>query len=442
MTGPLKPRHSIEGERNVLGCMMVDADLIPDIATICGSADFWDPKHQTIYDTILRLHDDGKPTSRQAVAHELNHTGEIDRIGGRAYLADLHDQADLLTALFFAQVVKEEAVTRRISEYHARGLAESQAGSGVGVTELLANAQSGLDEVSDERAANDVVGIDSVFMNTIDEIEELGKMDQDATTGLPTGFYELDEKTSGFHPGQMVVVAARPGGGKSTLGLDFIRACAIKHGESALVFSLEMSRSEIAMRLISAECRIPLAKIRSGKLDEAEWQRVAKKMAHITQAPLFIDDTANITMREIKTKARRIQQRHGLKLVVIDYLQLMEGDTKAQSREQEVAKISRQCKLLAKELGVTVVVMSQLNRGPENRADKKPVVSDLRESGAIEQDADLILLIYREELANPDSTRIGEADIIIGKQRSGPTGEVQVAAQLHLSRFVDMAQEI
>lgn len=437
-----KPHYSAEGEQNLLGALMADADLIPDAASRLTTDDFYEPKHQVIWDTILRLSDEGKPTSYSAIAWDLRQRGEIDRIGGSKYLSTMAGNADLMSALFWAEVIKEEAQTRQIQAYHARGLQESQVGSGVALTELLANAQSGLDEVADQSTnSGDVVQVDAVFMDTLDHIEALGKIDQDGTTGLPTGFTDLDAKTSGLHPGQMVVLAARPGGGKSTLGLDFCRSAAIKHNEPTLIFSLEMSRTEITMRLISAECRIPLQNLRTGKLSDDEWQKIGKKMPLITAAPLFIDDTANNTMREIKTKARRIQQRYGLKLIVIDYLQLMEGSDKSESRQQEVTKISRQCKLLAKELGVTVVVMSQLNRGSEGRTDKRPQVSDLRESGAIEQDADVVLLLYRDEIANPESTRIGEADIIIGKQRSGPTGTVVVAAQLHLSRFVDMQQE-
>lgn len=437
----VRERHNVEAEAIILGSAMLDSDLIADLATVVNDGDFYDKRHASIWNAILRLHDAGQPTTNVAVAADLAADGTLDRVGGRAYLRDLVSQADGSAALFYAQTVAEDAGARRMASYHLKGLQEAAPGSGVSLQEMLANAQSGLDTASDERTSNDVVKIGSIFEDVVGEITELEEHGGQVT-GLSTGFADLDAKTAGLHPGQMITIAARPGGGKSTLGLDLARAVAIHQNEPAAVFSLEMSRSEITMKLISAEARVELAKIRGGNMGEDDWNRVARKTPDILDAPLFIDDTANITMRDIKTKCRRIQQRHGLKLVIIDYLQLMTTGGRVESRQQEVAQISRECKLLAKELGVTVVVMSQLNRGPENRQDKRPQVSDLRESGAIEQDSDAVILIYREEVGNPDSTRIGEADFIIGKQRNGPAPcTVTVASQLHVSRFWDMARD-
>jgi replicative DNA helicase len=257
--------------------------------------------------------------------------------------------------------------------------------------------------------------------------------------GVPTGFTDLDGLTNGLHPGQLVVVAARPGLGKSTLALDFARAASIKSGLTSVIFSLEMTRNEITMRLLSAEARVGLHHMRTGSLGDDDWTKLARKMSEVASAPLFIDDSPNMTMMEIRAKCRRLKQRHDLKLVVVDYLQLMSSGKRVESRQQEVAEFSRALKLLAKELEVPVVALSQLNRGPEQRTDKKPMLSDLRESGSIEQDSDMVILLHREDAYERESPRAGEADFIVAKHRNGPTATITVAFQGHYSRFVDMA---
>ena len=255
--------------------------------------------------------------------------------------------------------------------------------------------------------------------------------------GIKSGFKDLDNLTNGFHPGNMIVLAARPAVGKSTLGLDIARAASIRDGNTSVIFSLEMSRSEITMRMLSAEARVPLNNIRSGNLTDDEWGRLAKRMGEISNAPLFIDDSPNLSLMEIRAKARRLKQRHDLKLIIIDYLQLMTSGKRVENRQQEVSEFSRNLKLLAKELDVPVIAISQLNRSPEQRADKKPMLSDLRESGSIEQDADVVILLHREDLYSDN--RSGEADLHVAKHRNGPTKTITVSAQLHFSRFVDMA---
>ena len=276
---------------------------------------------------------------------------------------------------------------------------------------------------------------------TLDEIESIGTRGGQMS-GVPTGFIDLDELTQGLHGGQMIVLAARPAIGKSTLGLDLARSASIKHGLTSVIFSLEMSRNEITMRMLSAEARVPLHHMRAGTMGEEEWGRLARRMGEISAAPLFIDDSPNMNMMEIRAKCRRLKQRNELRLIVIDYLQLMSSGKKVESRQQEVSEFSRQLKLLAKELDVPVVAISQLNRGPEQRTDKKPLLSDLRESGSIEQDADMVILLHREDAYDRDHPRQGEADLIVAKHRNGPTKTVTVAFQGHYSRFVDMATPI
>jgi replicative DNA helicase len=274
---------------------------------------------------------------------------------------------------------------------------------------------------------------------TLDEIEAIGSRGGEMV-GVPTGFADFDELTNGLHAGQMIVLAARPAVGKSTLGLDVARSAAIKNNMATCIFSLEMSRNEITMRLLSAEARVPLHHMRTGRLTDDDWTRLARRMGEVSNAPLFIDDSPNMSMMEIRAKCRRLKQRHDLKLVIIDYLQLMSSGKRVESRQQEVSEFSRAIKLLAKELEVPVIAISQLNRGSEQRTDKKPQMSDLRESGSIEQDADMVVLLHREELYERESPRAGEADFIVAKHRNGPTATITVAFQGHYSRFVDMAQ--
>ena len=258
--------------------------------------------------------------------------------------------------------------------------------------------------------------------------------------GVPTGFIELDELTHGFHPGQLIIVAARPAVGKSTIALDFARHAAVKADKPTIFFSLEMGRAEIAMRLLSAESSIMLQSMRKGNIGDAEWARLAQVRGQINDAPLFIDDSPNLTLVEIRAKCRRLAQRVGLKMIVIDYIQLMTSGKKVESRQQEVSEFSRALKLLAKELQVPVIALSQLNRQAEQTKDKKPEISHLRESGSLEQDADVVILLHREGIGEKDHPRVGEADIILAKQRSGPTGLVTVAFQGQYSRFMNMKQ--
>jgi replicative DNA helicase len=289
-----------------------------------------------------------------------------------------------------------------------------------------------------DATATDYVPAGDLIGETFDAIEAASKRGT-GMTGIPTGFMDLDKLTDGFQAGQFVIVAGRPASGKSTLGLDVIRSAAVRHQIPSVAFSLEMSRQEIMMRLLSAEARVALQRIRKGDLDELDWARLAKMQGPIEAAPLFIDDSPNMTLPQIRAKCRRLKARHGLKLVVVDYLQLMTSGKRVESRQQEVSEFSRALKLLAKELEVPVIAACQLNRGPEQRSDKKPLLADLRESGSLEQDADIVILLHREDLYDKESPRAGEADLIVAKHRNGPTDTITVASQLHYSRFVDLA---
>lgn len=258
--------------------------------------------------------------------------------------------------------------------------------------------------------------------------------------GVPTGFDDLDALTNGLHPGQLVIVAARPAIGKSTLALDFARAASLHHQQTSVVFSLEMGRNEITMRMLSAEARVPLHHMRSGSMTDQDWERIARTTGAVSSAPLFIDDSPNMTMMEIRAKCRRLKQRHNLRLVVLDYLQLMSSGKRVESRQVEVSEFSRSLKLLAKELDVPVVALSQLNRGPEQRTDKKPMLSDLRESGSLEQDADVVILLHREDAYEKESPRAGEADFIVAKHRNGPTGTINLGFLPRFTSFKNLTR--
>jgi replicative DNA helicase len=418
--------------------MLLSKDAVADVVEVVRGTDFYIPKHEIIYDAILSLYSHGEPTDVIAVTDELTKAGELSRAGGADYLHTLTGLVPTAAnAGYYASIVAERALLRRLVEAGTRITQMGYAAEGE-VLDLVNNAQAEIYAVTGSTDSEDYVPLTEAVTVAIDEIEA-AKHKDGSMTGVPTGFAELDELTNGLHPGQMIIVAARPALGKSTLALDFARAAAIKHDMPTIFFSLEMGRSEIAMRLLSAEAAVPLQSMRKGTVDNRDWTTIASTRGRINDAPLYIDDSPNMTLVEIRAKCRRLKQRVGLKMVIIDYLQLMTSGKRVESRQQEVSEFSRALKLLAKELQVPVIALSQLNRGPEQRADKLPALSDLRESGSIEQDADMVILLHRESAYEKDNPRAGEADLIVAKHRNGPTRTVTVAFQGHYSRFIDMA---
>ncbi len=436
-----QPPQDLAAEQSVLGGMMLSKDAIADVVEVLRSGDFYRPAHQIIYDCVLDLYGRGEPADAVMVAAELERRGEMRRVGGAPYLHTLI--ATVPTAAnagYYAEIVAEKAILRRLVEAGTRIVQLGYAGAdGSDVNEVVDRAQASIYEVTERRMSEDYVALEELLQPTMDEIDAIASRGGSAL-GVPTGFVDLDDVTNGLHAGQMIIIAARPGIGKSTLGLDFCRSCSVKHGMTSVIFSLEMSRTEIVMRMLSAEARIRLQDMRGGRMSDDDWTRLARRMSEISEAPLFIDDSPNMTMMEIRAKARRLKQRHDLKLIVVDYMQLMTSGKRVESRQQEVSEFSRQLKLLAKELEVPVVAISQLNRGPEQRTDKRPMLADLRESGSLEQDADMVVLIHRPDAWERDDPRAGEADLILAKHRAGPTATVTVAHQLHYSRFADLAQ--
>jgi len=432
------PPSDYVAEQSVLGAMLLSKDAIADVVEVVRGTDFYRPAHEIVYDAIIDLYGRGEPADAVTVAAELQRQGELGKVGGAPYLHTLVSGVPIAAnAGYYAEIVREKAILRRLVDAGTRIAQMGYAGEGE-IDDVVDRAQAEVYGVTEKRSSEDYAPLSEIMEGALDEIEAIGNRDGEMI-GVPTGFAELDELTNGLHPGQMVVIAARPAMGKSTLALDFARAASIKHGLASVIFSLEMTRNEITMRLLSAEGRIPLHHMRNGHMSDDDWQRLARKMGEVSSAPLFIDDSPNMTMTEIRAKARRLKQRHDLRLIVLDYLQLMSSGKRVESRQLEVSEFSRQLKLIAKELEVPVVALSQLNRGAEQRSDKRPMLSDLRESGAIEQDADMVILLHRDDAYEKESLRPGEADLIVAKHRNGPTKDVTVAFQGHYSRFVDMA---
>lgn len=430
------PPQDLDAEMSVLGSMMLSREAINDVAEEIRGSDYYKPAHEIIHDTIVELASRGEPADAITVSGELQRRGELMRVGGSAYLHSLI--ASVPTAAnagFYARIVRERAVLRGLVTAGTRVVQLGYANAGGDVDEIVDRAQAEIFSVAERRTTQDYVPMSEISENILSELERI-EMEKGKTTGVPTGFVDLDRMTQGFRGGQMIIVAARPAMGKSTLALDFCRSVSVKHGITSVVFSLEMSQSDIAVRLLSAESGVPMSRMLAGELTDRDWNKVSDTAGRIGEAPLFIDDSANLTMTEIRSKCRRLKQQHNLGLIVVDYLQLMTSGTRVESRQQEVSSLSRNLKLLAKEVDVPVVAVAQLNRGPESRTDKKPMMSDLRESGSLEQDADIILLLHRPDYYDKED-RPGEGDIIVAKHRNGDTGVVRALFQGHLSRFMN-----
>jgi len=428
--------HDLVAEQSTLGGMLLSADVVHAILGE-GSLkprDFYAPKHEIIFSAIESLANHGEPTDVITLSAELVKLGKLATVGGAEYLHELTAVVPTAaSANYYAKIVREKAILRRLIEAGTRIAQRGYDGEGE-IDELVNTAQSEIYSVADDSTGADYVRLSTALQIAADEIEQVQK--NQGLAGVPTGFTKLDKDTNGLHPGQLVIIAARPGLGKSTLALDIAREAAIKNKMATAIFSLEMSTTEITMRLLSAETGIYLQSMRAGGITENEWAIMAERRSAIASAPLLIDDSPNLNIVEIRAKCRRMIKEFDLKLVIIDYIQLMTSGKKVENRQQEVSEFSRSLKLLAKELKVPVVALSQLNRKSEDSASKKPELSQLRESGSLEQDADMVILIHRDFNA-AEGARIGEAELILAKQRNGPTGSSNVIFQGQYSRFVN-----
>jgi len=408
------PPQDIAAEQSVLGGMLLSKDAIADVVEILRSADFYRPAHAIVFDAILDLYGRGEPADPVTLAAALTDAGQISRVGGAPYLHDLvHTVPTAANAAYYAKIVAERAVLRRLVEAGTRIVQlgyGAAAGAGRDVDDVVDLAQQAVYDVTERRVSEDFAALAQVLQPTLDEIEAIGAHGG-VMTGVPTGFADLDRLLHGMHPGQLIVVAGRPGLGKSTASMDFVRCAAVRHGLASVIFSLEMSKIEVVMRVLSAEARVPLHVLRSGQLSDDDWTKLARRMGEISEAPLFIDDTPNMNLMEIRAKARRLRQRHDLKLIVVDYLQLMTSPKRVESRQQEVSELSRGLKLLAKEVECPVIAVSQLNRGPEQRTDKRPQLSDLRESGCLTAETRIVRADTNSEVTLGELLSSGARDV-------------------------------
>lgn len=431
------PPQDLEAEMATLGGMLLSKEAITDVIDVLRGPEFYRSAHESIFDAIVEVYNRSEPADPLIVADELSRRGELERIGGAPYLASL--MATVPTAAnagYYARIVRERAIMRRLVSAGTRVVQLGYADAGGDVDEIVDQAQAEVFAVSDGRDTSDYVSMNQMSSDILGALEDIER-NQGKLRGVPTGFIDLDELTQGLHGGQMIIVAARPAMGKSTLALDFCRSASIKHGITSLIFSLEMSSQEIAMRMLSAESGVFLSKMQAGKMNDRDWQNVSATTSRISEAPLYVDDSANITIAEIRSKCRRLKQQENLGLVVVDYLQLMTIGRQVESRQQEVSAMSRNLKLLAKDLDIPVVAVAQLNRNSEGRTDRKPMMSDLRESGSLEQDADIIILLHRPDYYDENTERKGEADIIVAKHRAGPTATIGVLFQGDVARFAN-----
>jgi replicative DNA helicase len=429
---------------SVLGGMMLSKDAIADVVEILDAADFYRPQHATIYSVIVELFSRGEPADAITVGAELRKNGKLDFVGGLPQLHTLVSSVPTAAnAAYYAHIVREQAQLRALVEAGTRIAQLGYTTDGADVESLINIAQSEVFSITERKDATDYASLEEIVPGLTEELQANENRDG-KMKGVPTGFPELDAKLNGLRPGQMIIIAARPGAGKSTLAMDICRSAAIRNNIPVVYYSLEMSRNELAMRLLSAESDVFLNKMIQGTMDQRDWDKVVDTLDRISTAPLYVDDSPNMTMAEIRAKSRRLRQlrENPIELIVIDYLQLLtSGGRAVESRQQEVSEFSRSIKLLAKELDIPIIAVAQLNRDAEKRDNKRPQVADLRESGSLEQDADVVMLIHREDLYLPTEQHTGLAEIIIGKQRSGPTGKVELNFQGNRARFAAYASD-
>jgi replicative DNA helicase len=422
------PPHSVEAEQSVLGGLMLESRAWDQIADKLREEDFYRHEHRLIFRTIGRLNDLSRPIDVLTVSESLREMHELEQVGGDVYLFELaNNTPSAANIAAYGDIVRERSILRQLITA-ASSIAESAFNSqGRPITELLDCAERSVFAIADQGASGSgPVNIKEYLAKAMDRIDTLFHS-KEAITGIPTGYTDLDEMTSGLQPSDLVIVAGRPSMGKTTLAMNIAEHVAIKSQEPVLIFSMEMPGEAIVMRLLSSLCRIDQLRIRTGKLSDEDWPRISSTVSMLSEAKLFIDDSPALSPAEMRARARRVAKEHGqIGLIVVDYLQLMQVPGNNENRTAEISEISRSLKGLAKELKVPVIALSQLNRGLEQRADKRPVMSDLRESGAIEQDADLILFIYRDEVYNDNSPDKGTAEIIIAKQRNGPIGKLRL----------------
>jgi replicative DNA helicase len=437
------PPHSVEAEQAVLGGLMLDSNAWDAVADIVLASDFYRRDHRLIFEAIAEVAEIRGSCDAVTVSEQLERKGRLDEIGGLSYLGTIaRDTPSAANVRAYAEIIRERSILRQLVAAGGEIAAAATDSRGRSATDLVDEAERRVFEIA-ERGSRGKIGfiaIKDVLPQTIDRLDLLHQSPGEIR-GVPSGFTQLDRKTTGFQPGDLIVIAGRPSMGKTTLAVNIAENAAIAKGVPSAISSMEMSAEQLTLRLISSLGRVNQTHLRTGNFSEEDWSRIQGAMAQLSVAPLFVDESPALTPTEVRARARRLKREHNIGLIVVDYLQLMQVTGTKENRATEISEISRSLKALAKELQVPVIALSQLNRAVEQRTDKKPVMSDLRESGAIEQDSDVILLIYRDEVYDPNTTRRGVADIIIAKQRNGPIGEIQLTFLGEYTRFENLVAE-
>ena len=436
------PPQNIQAELSVLGGLMIEPDSWHEIADILTAEDFYKPNHRTIFTAIRDLGKKGQPVDMLTVSNFLLSNKQMDEIGGPAYLAELLEQTPTTVNIkSHANIIKEKSVLRNMISTGQKFVDRAYDHEFENITGFLNEYESAVFKAADMSTGSDVVGSSDLVKASLEKLEELFAR-KGEVIGVPTGFYGLDKLTAGLQPKEMIILAARPSMGKTAFSLNIATHAALRENKTVAYFSVEMAKEQCMLRMLASEAKINMGSLRTGQLDEKEWPKLINAAAKMSEAPIFIDDTSGLSPFELHAKARRIKAQHGLDMIMVDYLQLMSLKQKVDSREREVAEISKSLKAIAKDLEVPVVALAQLNRGVEGRSDRRPMLSDLRESGSIEQDADVIAMLYREDYYERDSPEArGQAEVIIGKQRNGPTDSVKLRWHAQYGLFTDATDE-
>jgi replicative DNA helicase len=423
----LPPQH-IEAEQSVLGGILIENEAINRVTEILDPEDFYRDAHRRIFNALINLSERDEPADLITLTNELRKIDQLDSIGGASYVASLIDSVPTAANIeYYAKIVKEKAILRKLIQTSTEIITQSYEDRG-DVEGFLDEAERAIFEISEKRVRPSFYSIREIVKESFTTIERLFQK-KELVTGVPSGFKELDRMTAGFQPSDLVIVAGRPSMGKTAFCLNVAQYAAIENKIPVAVFSLEMSKEQLVIRMLCSEAHVEGTRLRTGFLNESDWPKLTIAAANLSEAPIYIDDTAALSVLEMRAKARRLKSDHGVGMLIVDYLQLMKGRARVESRQQEISEISRSLKALAKELNIPVIAVSQLSRKTEERTGNRPQLSDLRESGAIEQDADLILFIYRDEVYNKseDNPNRGKAEVIIGKQRNGPIGKIDLA---------------
>ncbi len=443
MSVPLEkiPPQNLDAEQSVLGALLIDKEAVVKVLEILRPEDFYRDAHSHIFQAIVNLFDRNEPIDLITLTEELRNTGLLDQVGGVSYVAGLANSVPTSANVeHYAAIVEEKSLLRKLISVSTR-IAQLGYEAGEEVEALLDKAERMIFELSQRKSHSSFVPLKKVLMQTFERIEFLHQ-NKGGITGVPSGFTDLDRLTSGFQNSDLIIVAARPSMGKTAFCLNIAQHASVRKKMPVAVFSLEMSREQLVTRMLCGEAMVDQQKVRTGQLSDEDWQKLTKAAGPLSQAPLYIDDSPGLSVMEMRAKSRRLKSEHGLAMVIIDYLQLMQGNRKSENRQQEISEISRSLKSLARELQVPVIALSQLSRAVEQRQDKKPMMSDLRESGSLEQDADLVMFIYRDEYYNQDSERRGRADILVAKQRNGPVGTVELGFFKEFTKFVNLERQM